>query len=411
MGAWRPCPAGHGGALGDGRPGGPHPAARHVAGAPAPHGPQQRGGPARRPHLQPHGLRLLVPQGPHGRALGAPARAQPRRALSAHPELAQAYSDHSPVATVLPWFRRAYAYAEKSLRLRQDLGDEWGQGQSLHFYGIALYTSGRFEECMGRCREAVRLLERTGDQWEVNNALFNQAMALYRLGRLKEALAVAQRLHANGARHRRSLLGAAGAGGAGQGHRRPGPRTPCSSRSWTTPPRIPSPTRASSWPRACGSCARETPRARWPRWSGRTGWWSTPACARSSWPPCPPGSPRRCVSSPPTRSALAPGRRDALLKRALDMGERAHKLARTYRNNLAPRAARAGPHRGHEGPPPPRPALAGQEPARGRGAGHAPRARPDPARARPGGRGARLARGLARTWRPRGASSRRWSRD
>ncbi|RKH57451.1 GAF domain-containing sensor histidine kinase [Corallococcus llansteffanensis] len=112
------------------------------------------------------------------------------------PELAQAYSAHSPALTTLPWFQRAYAYAEKSLALRRQLGDVWGQGQSLHFYGLALYASSRFRECIERCREAVRLLERTGDPWEVNNATFQIAMSLYRLGRLKEAAGVSQRLHA-----------------------------------------------------------------------------------------------------------------------------------------------------------------------------------------------------------------------
>ncbi|WP_225410175.1 protein kinase domain-containing protein [Stigmatella hybrida] len=111
------------------------------------------------------------------------------------PELAQAYSEHSPVATVLPWFRRAIAYVDKSLRMRQQMGDVWGQGQSLHFYGLAFYCSGRFEECIERCSEAIRLLERTGDRWEVNNAHFQVAMALYRLGRMKEALSSAQQLH------------------------------------------------------------------------------------------------------------------------------------------------------------------------------------------------------------------------
>ena len=47
------------------------------------------------------------------------------------------------------------------------MGDVWGQGQSLHFYGLALYAPSRFEECIEKCREAVRLLERTGDRWEV----------------------------------------------------------------------------------------------------------------------------------------------------------------------------------------------------------------------------------------------------
>ncbi|WNG40140.1 AAA family ATPase [Archangium violaceum] len=110
-------------------------------------------------------------------------------------ELAQAYSEHAPMLTMVPWFSRATAYAEKSLAIRRELGDIWGQGQSLHFYGLGLYAAGRFEESIEKCSEAVRLLQRTGDQWEVNNAHYQYAMALYRLGRLKEALESAQRLH------------------------------------------------------------------------------------------------------------------------------------------------------------------------------------------------------------------------
>ncbi|KFE62687.1 protein kinase domain-containing protein [Hyalangium minutum] len=113
----------------------------------------------------------------------------------ATPELAQAYSVHSPVATVLPWFDRAIAYVTRSLEMRREMGDVWGQGQSLHFYGLALYCSGHFEECIDRIREAIRLLARTGDRWEVNNAHFQLAMALYRLGRLREALKSAQQLY------------------------------------------------------------------------------------------------------------------------------------------------------------------------------------------------------------------------
>ncbi|HSP78003.1 MAG TPA: GAF domain-containing protein, partial [Myxococcaceae bacterium] len=111
------------------------------------------------------------------------------------PELAQAYSTHSPVLTQLPWFHRAFAYVQKSLALRQQWGDVWGQGQSLHFFALALYASGRFEECIERCHEAIRLLERTGDRWEVNNAHYHLAIALYRLGRLREAVESSQRLH------------------------------------------------------------------------------------------------------------------------------------------------------------------------------------------------------------------------
>ncbi|WP_338863694.1 protein kinase domain-containing protein [Myxococcus stipitatus] len=112
------------------------------------------------------------------------------------PELAQAYSEHSPAMNTLPWFRRAFTYAEKSLALRQEQNDVWGQGQSLHFYGLACYGASRFHECIDKCSRAIHLLERTGDPWEVNNAAFHMALSLYRLGRLREAQETSQRLHA-----------------------------------------------------------------------------------------------------------------------------------------------------------------------------------------------------------------------
>ncbi len=113
------------------------------------------------------------------------------------PELAQAYSTHSPVMTQVPWFSRAIAYLEKSLAMRRSWGDTWGQGQTLHFYSLALYASGRYEESIDKAREGMRLLTRTGDKWEMHNAHYHEAMSLYRLGRLREAEASSQRLHAS----------------------------------------------------------------------------------------------------------------------------------------------------------------------------------------------------------------------
>jgi PAS domain S-box-containing protein len=114
------------------------------------------------------------------------------------PELAQAYSEHAPGMSLIPWFKRGIAYAEKSLVIRRELGDIWGQGQSLHFYGVVLYAGSSFKECIAKCREGIRLLERTGDFWEVNIARFQIAASLYRLGNLAAAVAEAQRLHQAG---------------------------------------------------------------------------------------------------------------------------------------------------------------------------------------------------------------------
>ena len=86
--------------------------------------------------------------------------------------------------TMIPWFSRALSYAQRSLEIRRDLADVWGQGQSLNFAGVTLYAASRFDEGEEACREAIRLLESTGDQWEVNTAGWNLAMCLYRKGEL-----------------------------------------------------------------------------------------------------------------------------------------------------------------------------------------------------------------------------------
>ncbi len=114
------------------------------------------------------------------------------------PELAQAYSEEAPGMSLIPYFSRGIAYVEKSLAIRKQLGDLWGQGQSLHYYGIILYASSRFKECIKKCREAIRLLERTGDYWEMNIARYQIAASLYRLGDLGGAVAEAQRMYQSG---------------------------------------------------------------------------------------------------------------------------------------------------------------------------------------------------------------------
>ncbi|MDD4270605.1 MAG: response regulator [Pirellulaceae bacterium] len=113
-------------------------------------------------------------------------------------ELAQAYSEHAPAMTLVPNMRRAIRYAEKSLQLRKSLGDLWGQGQTLVFYGVSLYAASRFNECIQKCREAVRLLERMGDYWQVHIARYQIAASLCHLGRRREAVKEARLNHSSG---------------------------------------------------------------------------------------------------------------------------------------------------------------------------------------------------------------------
>lgn len=104
------------------------------------------------------------------------------------PELAQLYSDHAPGMTLIPWFGRAIRYVNKSLAIRQEIDDRWGQGQSLHYYGCVLFAASRFNECIERCRKAIQLLESTGDLWQVHIARYQVAAALYHQGDLAGAI-------------------------------------------------------------------------------------------------------------------------------------------------------------------------------------------------------------------------------
>ncbi|MFP5317674.1 MAG: EAL domain-containing protein [Acidimicrobiia bacterium] len=111
--------------------------------------------------------------------------------------LAQAYSEHAPVATMIPWYGRGIAYVRRSLAIRRSLGNVWGEGQSLGFYGAVLYSASRYQECIDSCEEAARLLDRTGDRWEANTARWHTAFAYYRLGELGKAVSLAKALHAS----------------------------------------------------------------------------------------------------------------------------------------------------------------------------------------------------------------------
>ncbi|QDV47403.1 Sensory/regulatory protein RpfC [Stieleria neptunia] len=102
--------------------------------------------------------------------------------------LAHAYSEHAPAMTLLGWYRRGIDYAKRSLQIRKDLHDVWGQGQSRNFMSILHYSFSNYEQCIHEASQAVAILERTGDYWEVHIARYQFAASLYRQGNLREAL-------------------------------------------------------------------------------------------------------------------------------------------------------------------------------------------------------------------------------
>jgi two-component system sensor kinase len=113
-------------------------------------------------------------------------------------ELAQCYAEHAPGLTLVGYLSRAEQYAKKSLAIRRELNDWWGQGQSLHYWGVVLYSRGRYEACIEKCREGIRLLERTGDYWQVHIARYQIAASYYRLGELARAVEESQQNYHSG---------------------------------------------------------------------------------------------------------------------------------------------------------------------------------------------------------------------
>jgi serine/threonine protein kinase/tetratricopeptide (TPR) repeat protein len=113
-------------------------------------------------------------------------------------ELAQAYSVHAPVMSLVPYFSRGIAYAQKAFDIYKSLGDLLGQAQSQNFLGLVLYAASRYEEALEKCRAAERLLERTGDLWEVNIVRYHASNCNYRLGNLSDAVAESRRIHQSG---------------------------------------------------------------------------------------------------------------------------------------------------------------------------------------------------------------------
>ncbi len=110
-------------------------------------------------------------------------------------ERAQAYSNHIAAMELLSWFGRGTRYAERSLQIRRQFGDLWGEGQTCGFYGFLLLSASKFDEALDKLRHAASVLERAGDHWERHGAWMDAAACLYRQGALNEAVEVSRRTY------------------------------------------------------------------------------------------------------------------------------------------------------------------------------------------------------------------------
>ena len=113
-------------------------------------------------------------------------------------ELAHIYSCHGPAVGTDFWPKRGIDYVQRSLAIRRNLGDLWGEGQSLNFLGYTLYANSRFAEAHRVLSEAVQLLDRTGDLWELDAARWYRAESAYRQGELETAARIGEETYREG---------------------------------------------------------------------------------------------------------------------------------------------------------------------------------------------------------------------
>ncbi len=78
----------------------------------------------------------------------------------------------------------------------------------MSFVATVLYASSRYRECIDACRESIGLLERTGGRWDQNTSIWHEAFAHYRLGELDVAVEMSRDLY-----YRASAIGDATAAG------------------------------------------------------------------------------------------------------------------------------------------------------------------------------------------------------
>ena len=124
----------------------------------------------------------------HLRQLNLAERIGPSR------ELAQTYSDHGVVCSVIPLHRRSQSYQDAGLSMRVAIGDQWGVAQSHGFLGVCCYGRAEWDRALDHLRESIRILQRMGDQWEVQVAYFHASLVHRLKGDLTASLESAEAL-------------------------------------------------------------------------------------------------------------------------------------------------------------------------------------------------------------------------
>ncbi|HJS18980.1 MAG TPA: tetratricopeptide repeat protein [Anaerolineales bacterium] len=102
-------------------------------------------------------------------------------------ERAKALRASSILSTATGDYIRAIAFAESSIKLYREIGDNQGAGLVLADLGASLHWDGKEEEAIESLEESLRLLRATGERWGIAYALLWLGDTWFRMGDIERA--------------------------------------------------------------------------------------------------------------------------------------------------------------------------------------------------------------------------------
>jgi tetratricopeptide (TPR) repeat protein len=102
-------------------------------------------------------------------------------------ERAKALRAASILSTDIGDYIRARAFAESSIKLYREMGDNRGAGLALADLGASLHRGGKAENAIESVEESLRLLRATGERWGIAYALIWLGDAGLRVGDIERA--------------------------------------------------------------------------------------------------------------------------------------------------------------------------------------------------------------------------------
>ncbi|HEX3046140.1 MAG TPA: protein kinase [Bacillota bacterium] len=82
-------------------------------------------------------------------------------------ELGMVYAGFAVSYMIIPWFAMALKYHQRALRIRHELGDEWGIAQSFQFIGQTYLWNGMYSKAIHAFGQSKNRFEKMGELWEL----------------------------------------------------------------------------------------------------------------------------------------------------------------------------------------------------------------------------------------------------